>query len=132
MSAKTYLAIIDRRPGEAWSIVFPNFPGVQSMAEHASDIIPNAKEALALMIEAMGDDPLPPAVEDGVMPDYDRAAFHDPRAMLVQAETASKAVRLNISLDESLLARVDDAARRAGTSRSALLAKGARLVLAGH
>jgi metal-responsive CopG/Arc/MetJ family transcriptional regulator len=40
------------------------------------------------------------------------------------------ALRVNISLDEGLLARIDDVSKRTGLSRSALLARGARMVIA--
>jgi metal-responsive CopG/Arc/MetJ family transcriptional regulator len=51
-------------------------------------------------------------------------------AMLVPVETSGKALRVNISRNESLLSRLDDVARRTGTSRSARLARGARMVIA--
>jgi hypothetical protein len=73
---------------------------------------------------------LPPSVEEDALPDYDRTAFHDPRTLLVPVETTGRALRVNISLDEGLLARIDDVSKRTGLSRSALLARGARMVIA--
>jgi len=37
---------------------------------------------------------------------------------------------VNVSIDEGLLARIDDISRRTGLSRSSLLARGARLIIA--
>jgi hypothetical protein len=65
-----------------------------------------------------------------VLPDYDRSAFSDPRSMLVPVETAGRALRVNVSIDEGLLGRIDEVSKRTGMSRSALLARGARLVIA--
>jgi len=133
MATKHYLAVADRLPDEAnWSITFPDFPGVTSVAERFADVMRQAKDALATAIEDMekDGDPLPPSIEQDAVPDYDRSAYHDPRTLLVPVETAGRALRVNISLDEGLLARIDDVSRRTGLSRSSLLAKGARMVIA--
>jgi predicted RNase H-like HicB family nuclease len=133
MATKYYLAIADRLPGESnWSITFPDFPGVTSVAEKFADVMRQAKDALATAVEDMEQDgdALPPSVEEDALPDYDRTAFHDPRTLLVPVETTGRALRVNISLDEGLLARIDDVSKRTGLSRSALLARGARMVIA--
>lgn len=41
----------------------------------------------------------------------------------------AKAVRINVTIEEGLLARIDRAAKRKGLTRSALLAEGARRVI---
>jgi len=133
MPTKNYLAIADRCPGDtAWSITFPDFPGVTSMAEKAADIPRQAKDALATAVEDMEQDgeDLPPSLEDGLMPSFVRSDFHEPWTLLVTVETAGRAQRVNVSLEEGLLARIDDVSKRTGLSRSALLARGARLVIA--
>jgi hypothetical protein len=91
-----------------------------------------AKDALATVVDDMVKDgePLPPAIENDAIPDYDATAYHDPRMLLVPVETPGRALRVNVSLDEGLLARIDDVAKRTGMTRSALLARGARLVIA--
>ena len=133
MATKYYLAIVDRRPEEAnWSIIFPAFPGVTSVAETFADVMRQAKDALASTVEDMAKDheALPPSIEEDAVPDYDRSPYHDPRALLVPVETAGRALRVNVSLDEGLLARIDDVSKRTGLSRSALLARGARMLIA--
>jgi len=133
MAQKTYVAIADLAPGEtSWSITFPEFPGVTSVAGNFSDVIRQAKDALATAVEDMvaESEALPPAIEDGAVPDYDRSEFHDPRILLVPVDVAGRALRVNVSLDEGLLARIDDVAKRTGLSRSSLLARGARIVIA--
>jgi predicted RNase H-like HicB family nuclease len=133
MGTKYYLAIADRLPDERnWSITFPNFPGVTSVAETFAGVMRQAKDAITSAVEDMEKDnePLPPSIEEDAVPDYDRSPYHDPRALLVPVETAGRALRVNVSLDEGLLARIDDVSKRTGLSRSALLARGARMLIA--
>jgi len=133
MAQKNYLAIADLAPGETnWSITFPDFPGVTSVAEDFRGVIQQAKDALATAVEDMmaESEPLPTAIEYGALPSYDRTEFHDPRILLVPVDVAGRALRVNVSLDEGLLARIDDVAKRTGLSRSSLLARGARIVIA--
>ena len=62
--------------------------------------------------------------------DYGPADYHDPRSVLFPVEVRGSSVRVNITIDDGLLARVDELSRRLGGSRSALLARGARMLLA--
>ena len=133
MATKTYIAVADHEPGERLhSIVFPAFPGVTSVAEALAEIIPQARSALATAIEDMEacGEPLPLAVEDGANLQELPPGLHNPIMLMVPVEVRSRSVRVNVSLDEGLLARMDAVAARIGTSRSALLAKGARLAIA--
>ncbi len=133
MATKTYLAIADRAPGEPLhSIIFPAFPGVTSVAETLADLIPQARDALATAVDDMeaDDEALPPAVEDGASQPAVPDGLHNPIMLMVPVEVRTRAVRVNVSLDEGLLARMDAVAARIGTSRSALLAKGARMAIA--
>ena len=133
MAMKTYLAVADQAPGEAaYSIIFPAFPGVTSAAMALDDVLPQARDALAPVVgdmEADGEN-LPASVEDGAATLPLLEDLHKPVMLMVPVEVQTRAVRVNISIDEGLLARMDAVAARTGTSRSALLAKGARLVIA--
>ena len=133
MTTKSYFAVADRLPGERlYSIVFPAFAGVTSAAETLTEVMPQAHDALASAVDDMQADnePLPPAVEDGgEMPEAPEGATN-PIFLLVPVEVRSRSVRVNVSLDEALLAQMDTVAARTGSSRSALLAKGARLAIA--
>jgi hypothetical protein len=92
-----------------------------------------AKDALATAIddmEAGGEEPPAPFEQDPSSAKYDRSRYQNAYALLVPVETSGRAVRVNISMAEGLLSRVDEIARRAGTNRSALLARGAKMVIA--
>ncbi len=133
MTTRHYIAVVDREPGEAnHSILFPDFPGVTSVAESYSAIIRQAKDALASAVIDMieSGEALPAAVENDVMPELDLSACHSPRVFLVPVEVPGHAVRVNVTLDEGLLGRLDEIASRTHSSRSALLARGARAVIA--
>ena len=133
MTTKTYFAISEHVPGDAMrSIVFPAFPGVTSDVEALANLFPQACDALASAVEDMEADgeALPPSVEDGADAPIIPEGLHNPILLMVPVEALTKTVRVDVSLDEGLLARMDAVAARTGTSRSALLARGARLAIA--
>jgi hypothetical protein len=73
---------------------------------------------------------LPPSIGEAAAPGYDRAPDHDLRTLLLPGETAGRTLRINVSLDERLLPRIDDVSKRTGLSRLSLLARGARKLIA--
>jgi predicted RNase H-like HicB family nuclease len=95
MATRTYMAIADRAPGEeAWSIVFPGFPGVTSQAFDLRDVVRQASDALASMVEVMLEegDVLLPAIEDGASPNFEPGDYDAPCALLVPVEVPGRAV----------------------------------------
>ena len=70
-----------------------------------------------------------PSVEEGRCAEADPAEFHDPRYVVVQVEVPEGSARINVSIDRSLLKRIDEAARHRGMTRSGFLAEGARKLL---
>ncbi len=132
MTTRHYLGIAERLP-ENWSISFPAFPGTVTTGGTFAELMGNARDALATVLQAMTEDGLPIPDSFDTVPDggpYDLAEFHEPRLVLVPVEMGGRSVRINVTMDEGLLARLDSLAGRAHASRSALLARGARLVLA--
>ena len=132
MAARYYLGIAEPLP-ENWSISFPAFPGTVTTGQGFAELMTNARDALASVVAAMQEDgePIPDSV-DAVpdLPAYNPADYHDPRIVMVPVEVGGRAVRINVTMDEGLVARLDNLANRAHASRSALLARGARMVLA--
>ncbi len=134
MAVRHYCALIETLPdGKGFSIRFPSFKGTTSHADTRHDVFRQAADALATIVEAMEADgealPLPWEEQDGgacLYAQHPQAS----QAMLVPVDVAGRALRVNISLNEGLLARIDDVARRTGTSRSALIARGVKLVIA--
>ena len=132
MATKNYIGVAERG-SEAWWMSFPALPGVTSGGGTLTELLRNAPDALATAIEAMQDDgtPVPPAMEDDPAAlEFDRADYDDPVVTVVSVEVSGRAQRINVSMDEGLLARLDDLGARTRRTRSALLAQGARLMLA--
>lgn len=79
---KSYIAIAEPSDdGTTWWISFPDLPGVTSAADSAREIVPQARDALASALAAGAS--LPAAVEDGVIPSYELADYHNPLVVLV-------------------------------------------------
>jgi predicted RNase H-like HicB family nuclease len=119
-----YPAIIERgaRP-RSYGVFFPDLPGCTSAGDTPQDAARNAENALrghlALMIE--DGDRLPPPSDVAALPrDSD---VHEVARVLVRADLPGKAVRLNISMDEGMVAQMDAAAARRGLPRSTFLAE---------
>ena len=116
-----YPAIIERA-GEGFSVFFPDLPGCTSAGRTQTEAALNAEEALAghLLVSAQHGDELPaPSSIDAV--DRDPEADEVAR-ILVRAEKPGRAVRVNVTLDEGLVAAIDRVAR----NRSGFLADAAR------
>ena len=130
MAQRHYLGIAEPGPTN-WSISFPAFPAVISTGITFAEMLENGRDALASAVDAMQEegDALPPEYTTSADPGYDPAEYRNPHAVVLPVEVASKALRINVSMEESLLARLDRVAERTHTTRSALLAKGARMVL---
>ncbi len=131
MTTRHYVGVIE--PGEKnWCIGFPAFPGTFTVGDTLAELLRHARDALASVVEALEEDGLalpPDATEDPNAFHFDRTAYVDPQIVLIPVEASGKSIRINVTMDEGLVARLDNLASRAHSSRSALLAKGARMVL---
>jgi predicted RNase H-like HicB family nuclease len=125
MASVVYPAIAERtRTG--FSVFFPDLPGCTTAGRTLNELAQNAEAALTdhLLLSAQhGEEVAPPSELD--------ALEHDPEVeeaarLLVRAEKPGKAVRLNITLDEGLVAAID----RVAENRSGFLADAARAALA--
>lgn len=121
------IGIIHEEDG-AFGISFPDFPGAVSTGTTLDEVVRKGEQALALHIEGM--------VEDGAefprLRSLDELHRQVPDAVaealvaLIPANPPARSVRVNITLDEGLLGRIDEAAKAAGESRSAFLAEAAK------
>lgn len=125
-----FFALLDGAPG-AYGVAFPDCPGCVAMGADENEAYANAIEALGEWIHdarAEGSAPAPRGVE-ALRRDLDvQAALAEGAVFLAVpliVETG-RPVKANISLDRGLLDAIDEAARRAGLTRSAFLASAAR------
>jgi len=119
-----YPAIIERgRRG--YGVFFPDLPGCTSAGDTVTEAALNAEEALAghmLVSEQYGEELPEPSAIDAIEtdPEVDEVA-----RLLVRGERKGRAVRINITLDEGLIAAIDKVA----ANRSGFLADAARVAL---
>lgn len=125
MAIVVYPAIVERA-GAGFSVFFPDLPGLTSAGATVNEAVLNAEEALAghlLVSSEHGDAVAPPSdiLDLEHDPDIEEVA-----RILVRAEAPGRSVRLNITLDEGLVAAID----RVASNRSGFLAEAARELLA--
>ena len=121
-----YPIAIEPQPGSAYGVQFPDLPGCFSAGETLDEAIANASEALAFHIEGLLD-----AGEKIPTPlDLEHHATHPEFTGMIWAvvtvdlaSLSGKSERLNISLPERVLRRIDAAAEKNGESRSGYLAR---------
>ncbi len=88
-----------------------------------------AAEALSGPIEAMvrDNDPVPEPSDPGLGPDWlDPAETVAVAHVMIPVEMPGRTVRVNLTMNEALLARVDAAASARGMSRSGYVAEAVR------
>lgn len=125
MACVVYPAIVERT-ASGYSVYFPDLPGCTSAGRSIQEAALNAEEALTghLLVSAQHREEVadPSQLEDIERdPEVDEVA-----RILVRAEKPGRAVRVNITLDEGLVAAID----RVAENRSGFLADAARVALA--
>lgn len=129
------VALVHGKPG-AYGISFPDFPGCIAGGATVDEALRRGHDALDFHVESMMEvgEALPKirdVAEIKADPDY-ADDFADAVVAVVDAEVPAKAVRVNISIDERLLDRIDRAAQATGETRSGFIAAAARERLNPH
>lgn len=123
MATATYLGVVER--GEhGFGVFFPDVPGCVSAGDTVREAVDNGEQALAAHIELMvadGDDIPAASADPAIDDDIDVACL-----FLARVQLPGKTVRLNVTMDEGLVERID----RVANNRSAFLAAAAREALA--
>ncbi len=121
-----YFPAIIEKAAEGFGVFFPDLPGCTSAGTTVQDAALNAEEALQAHIDLSvehGETIPEPSEIDRIAVDPDVVEV---ARILVRAEPPGRAVRVNITIQEDLLAAVDRHAARTGYSRSGLLAQAVR------
>lgn len=109
---------------------FADFPGCVTTDGTFDGVIARAAQALALHVAGMAEDGegIPSLRSPAAIATDPTFAEEMSGAILVAVpfDAPGKVVRVNITMDEALLAAVDRAAAKAGSSRSGFLADAAR------
>ena len=122
-----YLIVLHTEPGRSdYGVTVPDLPGCTSVGDTLEEALTNAEEAIRVYLEVL--------VEDGgAIPTPSREAPPLEAGQIVgvvdvdldKMEPTRKAQRLNVSIPGYAVAMIDEAAKRAGTSRSGYLTKAA-------
>jgi len=126
-----YIALIHKDAGSDFGVSFPDFPGCITAGATLDEARAVAAEALALHVEGMLEDgetlPSPSPLAEIMAERENREAV----AFLVPLPSrAARAVRVNITLPEDVLAEIDRYAAQHGLTRSGLLAAAAKRLIA--
>ena len=119
-----YVAVIDKDPGSAYGVQFPEVPGCYSAADSFDDIVPNAIEALSLFFE--DGEPVPPRGIEAVREQVAESIAEGAVLMMIPyVRDRKRVVRVNLSLEKGFVDTLDEAARMRGMTRSAFVQKAA-------
>ena len=127
----SYIALLRKDPESDFGVDFPDFPGCVTAGSTLDEARVMAAEALgghiACLVESGHDIPEPRTL-DAIMADR---ANRDALPFLVTVEEKeSRAVRVNVTLPEDVLKRIDAYATIHGMSRSRFLARAAEQAMA--
>lgn len=121
-----YAIAIEHEKGSAYGVEVPDLPGCFSAGDTLDEALENAREAVSFHIEGLLDEGLPVPEPAGIEAYAGKRAYAGRTWVVVSVDLASlsgKSKRLNISLPERVLRRIDAAAAKNGESRSGFLAQ---------
>lgn len=121
-----YAIAIEHQPGTAYGVEIPDLPGCFSAGDNLDDAIANAREALAFHVEGLLDSGAPVPAPKGLEAHAGKREYASRTWAIISVDLSAlsgKARRLNISLPERVVRRIDAAAARSGESRSGFIAR---------
>jgi predicted RNase H-like HicB family nuclease len=121
-----YAIAIEYEKNRSYGVEFPDMPGCFSAGDTMDEALENAKEAAAFHIEGLLDAGLPVPEPRGLEAHAGNRRYAGRTWAIVGVDLSSlsgKARRLNITLPERVLRRLDAAAKKNGESRSGYLAR---------
>jgi predicted RNase H-like HicB family nuclease len=125
-----YPAIVRKEKNTAFGIDFPDFPGCVTAAADLATALAQAEEVLRFHADGMVEDGLDlpePTPLEAVLESADARGGAVYMVHLVPPK--GRAVRVNVTIDESLLAAIDRAATQSRMTRSGFLAQAVRETL---
>jgi predicted RNase H-like HicB family nuclease len=129
-TGRTEGKLIHKDPGSDYGVSFPDLPGCVTAGLDLDDARRMAEDALALHLAGMAEDeePIPePSSLEAVMADREN---RDAVAVLVEAPLATaKTVRVNMTIPEEELDRIDKFAADHGYTRSGFLLHAAKRMI---
>ena len=120
--SREYIGVIHKEDSSDYGISFPDFPGCISAASSLDELKDMASEALQFHVDGMIEDKqeLPSSKDlDSVKSKHpDAEAF-----LMISVRIPAVAKRINITIDEKLLRKLDKYLEESGDNRSQFFAK---------
>jgi predicted RNase H-like HicB family nuclease len=118
-----YIAVVHKEAKTDFGVSFPDFPGCITAGQSVDEAKDLAQEALVIHVQGMIEDgdqlPTPSKLEDIMdCTDYAEAVAY---LVVTIPNEKPRTVRVNISVPEMTLKKIDAAARKRGMSRSSFL-----------
>ena len=130
-----FAVYLEKEPDSDYGVTVPDLPGCFSAGETIDSALAHTRESILTHIEGMLMDneeiPLPAALEEH----RERCSGKNIIWALVEVDLSSlsdRAKRINITLPEKVLTKIDAAAKREGESRSGFLAEAALEYITRH
>lgn len=123
---KAYIAYVYKDPNSSFGVSFPDLPGCYGAGESYDEAITNAKKSLreyALALAEDGDDMPEPRTHGELAGDTAELIEMKSAAFIIEVPliTAGQKRRVNLSLDDRVLAAIDAACESTGVNRSSFL-----------
>lgn len=117
MADYTFMAELEREPDGGFCVSFPDVPGANTAGDTLEEALRHARDALESILEdrALHDEPQPEPGDEALRAAEIVARGHIPSLVSVRREVRQK---VNLVLDAQLVARIDEAAGKAGLTRS--------------
>ncbi|HEY4032248.1 MAG TPA: type II toxin-antitoxin system HicB family antitoxin, partial [Caulobacteraceae bacterium] len=123
MNAIVYVALAVASEAVGYTASFPDLPQCTAAGSHPAELLSNARGALRAELQAL-------AERGEEWPTPTRVELVQPKAaqftLLVDVEAEDTPVRVNISIGERLLKKLDAAAETSGSTRSGFIAQAIR------
>jgi predicted RNase H-like HicB family nuclease len=127
----SYIAIIHKDPDSEYGVSFPDFPGCISAGSDIDEALDMGREALTWHIQTMREDgdPIPAPSSLGAAQSHEFAEGAVLFAAIEVSDVPVRPKRVNITLPENDLAKIDAYAAEHGYTRSGLLLQGAKRMM---
>lgn len=119
---KKYIAVISKENGKQYGVIFPDFLGCVTVGKNLEEAKEMAQEALQFHVDGMlkdGQDLPKTKTLDVIKKKYKKAEIF----LVVAVKIKTKATRINISIDEKLLRKLDKFLLNSNETRSSFFAK---------
>ncbi|MES2677701.1 MAG: type II toxin-antitoxin system HicB family antitoxin [Pseudomonadota bacterium] len=127
---RNYIAVIKKNKSSDYAVIFPDFPTCITAGKTLHEAQNMAEEALQFHIDGFIEDKeeIPdPLSLDAVKAKYKKSEIF----LIVQVRTPSKVTRINITIDEKFLRKLDKYLENHNENRSSFFVSAAREVM-GH